>query len=88
MLSADGRHTAVPARPETTVRITSRRGAGDTGSIGQTRRGHTVHPGSPELGSAGDFTSDNYFRGAGVLDRSHDTTVQFWVKLRSFIDTL
>ena len=38
-----------------------------------------------ELGSAGDFTSDNYFLGTDPLDKSGDTTLQFWVKHRAFV---
>jgi Concanavalin A-like lectin/glucanases superfamily len=38
-----------------------------------------------ELGSAADFTSDNYFRGTDPLDKSHDTTLQFWVKWRQAV---
>jgi hypothetical protein len=40
----------------------------------------------PELGKAGDFTPDAYFQGTGTLDKAHDVTVQFWVKLRGFVD--
>lgn len=40
----------------------------------------------PELGTAGDFSSDNYFRGTNALDKSHDTTLQFWVKQRAYVD--
>jgi hypothetical protein len=45
----------------------------------------------PELGNAAsftaaaDFTTNTYFKGAGTLDKSHDVTVQFWVKVRSFV---
>jgi len=41
----------------------------------------------PELGKAADLTSDAYFQGTGTLDKSGDTTVQFWVKFRKFVDT-
>jgi len=44
-------------------------------------------PPLPELGKAADFTSDAYFKGTGTLDKSGDTTVQFWVRFRSFVDT-
>jgi Concanavalin A-like lectin/glucanases superfamily len=40
-----------------------------------------------ELGSAGDLVSDAYFEGTAILDRTHDTTTQLWVKLRGFVDT-
>jgi hypothetical protein len=40
----------------------------------------------PELGKAADITSDAYFTSTGTLDKSHDVTVQFWVKLRGFVD--
>jgi len=40
----------------------------------------------PELGKAADITADAYFTGTGTLDKSHDVTVQFWVKLRGFVD--
>ena len=40
-----------------------------------------------ELGTAGDFTSDNYFKAGKTLDRTHDTTVQFWVKHRAIVDS-
>jgi len=40
----------------------------------------------PELGKGTDLISDNYFASTGSLNRSGDTTVQFWVKLRSFVD--
>jgi hypothetical protein len=39
-----------------------------------------------ELGKGADLISNNYFRGTLTLDKSGDTTVQLWVKLRSFID--
>jgi len=38
-----------------------------------------------ELGQAGDFTADNYFRGTAPLDKSHDTTLQFWVRWRQAV---
>lgn len=41
----------------------------------------------PELGKAADFTSDAYFKGTGTLDKTGDTTLQFWVKFRKFVDT-
>lgn len=40
----------------------------------------------PELGKAADFVSDQYFYSNGVINRSGDTTLQFWLKFRSFID--
>jgi len=40
----------------------------------------------PELGKAADITADAYFKGTGILDKTHDVTVQFWVKLRGFVD--
>jgi Concanavalin A-like lectin/glucanases superfamily len=41
-----------------------------------------------ELGSAADFTADNFYRGTSVLDKAHDITLQFWVKLRKFDDDI
>jgi len=46
----------------------------------------------PELGKAADFPSTSnpsiaYFHSMGTLDKSHDITVQFWVKFRTFVDT-
>lgn len=43
-------------------------------------------PPFPELGKAADITPDAYFTSTGTLDKSHDITVQFWVKLRGFVD--
>jgi hypothetical protein len=40
-----------------------------------------------ELGTAADLTSDNYFESTTLLDRSHDTTTQLWVKQRAFVDS-
>ena len=40
----------------------------------------------PELGNAGDFVAPAYFRGVGTLDKTHDVTVQFWVKRRSIVN--
>lgn len=42
----------------------------------------------PEQGTAADFTEDGYFLGDKLLDKSHDVTVQLWVKHRAFIDPL
>jgi hypothetical protein len=38
-----------------------------------------------ELGTAADLPPDHYYRSTGSLDKTHDVTVQFWVKLRSFL---
>lgn len=40
-----------------------------------------------ELGSSGDIATGRYYRSSGTLDRSRDTTVQLWVKLRGFVDS-
>ena len=40
-----------------------------------------------ELGNAADLTSDAYFESTTILDKTHDTTVQLWVKLRAFVDS-
>jgi hypothetical protein len=40
-----------------------------------------------ELGNAADIATDTYFKTATTLDKSHDITVQFWVKLRALVDT-
>jgi hypothetical protein len=37
----------------------------------------------PELGNTADFPAGSYFRGSGTLDRTHDTTLQFWVRRRA-----
>jgi hypothetical protein len=34
----------------------------------------------PEQGSAGSFTADHFIVGADIIDRSADTTTQFWVQ--------
>lgn len=36
-----------------------------------------------ELGSVADVADGTYFRGASVLDKSQDFTLQFWVRLRT-----
>jgi hypothetical protein len=38
----------------------------------------------PELGMAADIALDNYFAGDNAIDRSGDTTTQFWIKHRAF----
>jgi hypothetical protein len=40
-----------------------------------------------ELGNAADIAADTYFKTGTTLDKSHDITVQFWVKLRALVDT-
>jgi hypothetical protein len=41
-----------------------------------------------ELGTAGDLTATHYYRGTDILDKSHDTTLQLWIKHRKFDDDI
>jgi hypothetical protein len=41
----------------------------------------------PELGSAATFTADHFMVGADIIDRSADTTTQFWVEQGTIPDT-
>ena len=53
----------------------------DDGMGGSTPQNVSVGPGPfPEQGSAGVFAANDYIVGADIIDRSGDTTTQFWVQ--------
>jgi hypothetical protein len=39
-----------------------------------------------ELGTAADLTGDAFYKGATILDKTQDITVQLWVKLRGYVE--
>lgn len=57
----------------------------DTGTDLDTAPAFAAGP-FPELGNAGDFIAPAYFRGVGILDKTHDVTLQFWAKRRSIVN--
>jgi hypothetical protein len=88
-----------PAACQAALSFTAAAGNDVTSACGQNNFTHGLYSGTasqpmlaagpfPELGTAGDFTEDGYYQAAKLLDKSHDLTVQLWVKHRAFIDPL